>query len=267
MREPPWLFRRRITHQNCVDLDALPFIKSYLRILLKGLDFLHSQAHVIHTGVRPSSCLPIAYILTYMCPDLKLDNIMVTFEDPSTIETFAKAQATHPMARKHLKHHTIYRCHNDFGPVFHGVGKMIPQITDFGHAQWGDKTRILMHPIQPDEMRAPEVLLGIGWSYSADMWNFGAMVRSLHCVPSRAMLNKADVGALERFFSIRTSDNYTVLARSAPCGYDCPHRADTSGAGSAAERHATLAMVSRGHESRGKTGQQCCRVLWRAVLH
>ena len=33
-----------------------------------------------------------------------------------------------------------------------------------------------IHPIQPDSYRAPEVLLGVGWSYSADIWNLGVMV-------------------------------------------------------------------------------------------
>ncbi|PNY23331.1 Protein kinase-like domain protein, partial [Tolypocladium capitatum] len=160
MREPLWLFRRRITHKDRVTHESLPLLKTYLRILLEGLDYMHSQGHVIHA-------------------DLKLDNIMVTFEDQSTIRTFVQAQATHPMARKHVGHRTVYRCHNDFGPVTHGLGNMIPQITDFGLAQRGDKAEPLIHPIQPNEFRAPEVLLGIGWSYSADMWNFGAMIWEL----------------------------------------------------------------------------------------
>jgi len=50
MREPLWIFRRRITHKDRVTLEALPLIKVYLQILLEGLDYMHSQAHVIHTG-------------------------------------------------------------------------------------------------------------------------------------------------------------------------------------------------------------------------
>ncbi|KAI1135447.1 kinase-like protein [Hypoxylon sp. FL0543] len=160
LREPLWLFRRRIEHQDRITRDSLHLIKVYLRILLEGLDYMHSQAHVIHT-------------------DLKLDNIMVTIEDQSTIDAFIEGQATHPMARKRVDDRTVYRCHNDFGPVHKNLGKMIPQITDFGLAQRGDKDEPLIHPIQPDEFRAPEVLLGIGWSYSADMWNFGTMIWEL----------------------------------------------------------------------------------------
>ncbi|EGC46600.1 protein kinase [Histoplasma capsulatum var. duboisii H88] len=62
-----------------------------------------------------------------------------------------------------------------------GLGNMYPQITDFGAAtllandshhgtvQFGTR------PIQPDYYRAPEVALGCGWSFSADIWNLGVM--------------------------------------------------------------------------------------------
>jgi serine/threonine protein kinase len=52
----------------------------------------------------------------------------------------------------------------------------MPVITDFGAAQYGDKAPVRIPPIQPHAYRAPEVMLGIGWSYSADMWNFGLLV-------------------------------------------------------------------------------------------
>ncbi|POR32176.1 Protein kinase domain-containing protein [Tolypocladium paradoxum] len=160
LREPLWLFRKRIAQQESTTHEILPLFKTYLRILLEGLDYMHTQAHVIHT-------------------DLKLDNIMIAIEDRSTIDNFVHGQAAHPMARKHIGDHTVYRCHNDFGPVLKSAGNLIPHITDFGLAQRGDKAEPLIHPIQPDEYRAPEVLLGIGWSYSADVWNFGAMIWDL----------------------------------------------------------------------------------------
>lgn len=160
LKEPLWLYSRRITESRSdVTHTALPLIKVFLRILLEGLDYMHSQAHVVHI-------------------DLKLDNVILTFEDELTIDDFARAQASHPMARKRVGQRTVYRCHNDFGPVMCGLGNMIPQITDFGLAQRGDTGWPLVHPIQPDEFRVPEVLLGTGWSYGADMWNFGAMVES-----------------------------------------------------------------------------------------
>lgn len=104
---------------------------------------------------------------------------MVTLEDQSTIDTFIQNQTGNPMPRKDDGKRKVYLRHNDFGPIPEGgLGKIIPQITDFGQAQRGDKSKPLILPIQPNEYRAPEVLLGIGWSYSADIWNFGTMVGS-----------------------------------------------------------------------------------------
>lgn len=102
---------------------------------------------------------------------------MLTFENQSTIESFVAQQGSNPMARKTFDDHVVYRCHNDFGPILKGLGKMIPNITDFGLAHRCE-VPVLFHPIQPDGYRAPEVLLGFGWSFSADMWNFGLMVSS-----------------------------------------------------------------------------------------
>ena len=51
MREPLWLFRRRVTGEDRVTRLLVPLIKTYLQILLEGLDYLHSECHVIHTGI------------------------------------------------------------------------------------------------------------------------------------------------------------------------------------------------------------------------
>ncbi|KAF4465040.1 kinase-like domain [Fusarium albosuccineum] len=162
MREPLWLFRRRIMGQDKATRPMMPLVKGYLQILLEGLDFLHSEGHIIHT-------------------DLKLDNIMVTFEDQSVIDEFIQGQKQHPMARKQIDGRTIYRCHNNFGDIDgkEALKNIYPKITDFGLAQRVDKPGPHIHPIQPNDCHAPEVLLGTGWSYSADIWNFGIMVWDL----------------------------------------------------------------------------------------
>ncbi|KAE8154409.1 kinase-like domain-containing protein [Aspergillus avenaceus] len=76
----------------------------------------------------------------------------------------------------------VYRCHNDFGPLDpSGLGNMYPQITDFGAAtllgnsKANDTVELGTRPIQPDYYHAPEVVLGCGWSFSADIWNLGVM--------------------------------------------------------------------------------------------
>ena len=78
------------------------------------------------------------------------------------------------MARKIKGGRVTYRSHNDFGPL-KSFG-ILPKIADFGLAQRITPSRRNIHPIQPDHYRAPEVVLGIGWSYSADIWNLGVLV-------------------------------------------------------------------------------------------
>ncbi|KAL9528186.1 Serine/threonine protein [Sphaerulina musiva] len=65
----------------------------------------------------------------------------------------------------------IFQSYSDFGPLKSYVS--VPMITDFDQADDGD---FGAYPIQPDVYRAPEVLLGWGWSHSADIWNFGNLI-------------------------------------------------------------------------------------------
>lgn len=84
------------------------------------------------------------------------------------------------MTRKVFQDHLVYRSHNLFGLLKLEKSMAIyPTITDFGLAQRGDGDGPLIMPIQPRGYMAPEVLLGTGWSYGADIWNLGLMV--MHC--------------------------------------------------------------------------------------
>ncbi|KKZ65630.1 hypothetical protein EMCG_08537 [[Emmonsia] crescens] len=154
MREPIWLFQRRFKNGTI----PLPLVKTYILLLLAGLDYLHTECKVVHT-------------------DLKLDNIMVTFEDPAVVGDFMNSQLDNqPMQYKiDSTGRPVYRCHNDFGPL-RKLGN-IPKIVDFGSSirldaqdDWG------VYPIEPDHYRAPEVILGCGWRMSADIWNFGVLL-------------------------------------------------------------------------------------------
>ncbi|KAK9571763.1 hypothetical protein V6Z88_000140 [Aspergillus fumigatus] len=164
MREPLWILQKRFVDQRL----PLPIAKAYLLILLAGLDYLHSECGVVHT-------------------DLKLDNILMTFENEDVLPNFLKVQINSmPMQYKteSVTRRTIYRCHNDFGPLdWRELRKMVPKIVDFGLATslksdsqgQGGISELGLHPIQPDQYRAPEVILGCGWSFSADIWNFGVL--------------------------------------------------------------------------------------------
>lgn len=105
-----------------------------------------------------------------------------------------------------------YLSHNNFGPLY--SSKMLPKIADFGSAQPGDQLQI--HPIQPDYYRAPEVLLGIGWSYSADIWNLGVLVRLLHdhTLPNHPTFK---MGSKHYYHMQLTLDSFGIFSKTKTC--------------------------------------------------
>ncbi|CAG8947746.1 unnamed protein product [Penicillium salamii] len=153
MREPFSMYQRRFDDRNM----PLPLIKTYIRALLMGLDYLHKECRIVHT-------------------DLKLENIMVSFEDPTVLADFMDSQLENPMAFKiDSAGRPVYQSRNDFGPL--KSLRSIPQLVDFGLAtrleeddDWG------VWPIQPDHYRAPEVILGNGWQMPTDIWNLGVLL-------------------------------------------------------------------------------------------
>ncbi|CBF89377.1 uncharacterized protein ANIA_10082 [Aspergillus nidulans FGSC A4] len=189
MREPLWILRKRFVDWRL----PLSIAKAYLLILLAGLDYLHSECRVVHTGEYFVLSSPLNIITpmritdTFFQLDLKLDNILITFANQDILLNFVKEQTTNmPMQCKTdpTSGRTIYRCHNDFGSLNWGeLQKMLPNIVDFGLAARSESDHqgqvrnetVGSHPIQPDHYRAPEVILGCPWSFSADIWNIGVL--------------------------------------------------------------------------------------------
>jgi serine/threonine protein kinase len=123
--------------------------------------------------------------------DLKLGNILMSFENEHILTDFIERPQPMQFKVDNESGRTIYRCHNDFGALDgREIKNMVPKIADFGLATRLDRpsTRIGMvaeqlgiYPIQPDYYRAPEVILGCGWDFKADIWNFGVLVRPCTC--------------------------------------------------------------------------------------
>ncbi|KAF4624528.1 hypothetical protein G7Y89_g13642 [Cudoniella acicularis] len=106
--------------------------------------------------------------------NLKVDNVLVDLESESVLEDFVQQQRQIPLPR-HVTDdgHITYLSKSDFGPLRDYF--ILPEIADLDLAQSGEGfTRI--HPVQPHRYRAPEVILGTGWSYSADIWNVGVLM-------------------------------------------------------------------------------------------
>lgn len=105
--------------------------------------------------------------------DLKPDNILLKIEDPAILDRDARDEYVNPLPQKVTDKGIIYLSRNDYGQFSKPTG--IIQITDFGSSVSGK----IPHSgcIQADSYRAPEVILDAGYSYSADIWSLGVMVR------------------------------------------------------------------------------------------
>ncbi|KAM5433522.1 hypothetical protein MferCBS31731_007028 [Microsporum ferrugineum] len=163
MREPLWIFQKRFVDRQV----PLPIAKAYIYFLLVSLDYLHSECKIVHT-------------------DLKLDNILMCFENDNILTNFIKRKRPMQYKVDDKSGRTIYRCHNDFGSLdVKDIKNMFPRIADFGLAirldQQSTRNGVVgehlgIYPIQPDHYRAPEVILGCGWDSKADIWNFGVLL-------------------------------------------------------------------------------------------
>ncbi|KAI2706405.1 hypothetical protein DTO012A7_5177 [Penicillium roqueforti] len=150
MREPMSMFQKRFKNR----IIPLPIAKAYIQLLLVGLQYLHAECKIVHT-------------------DLKLANILMTFEDKKAIPRFIQEQVTRlPMHYKTdpITNHTTYQSYHGFGAMdVEDVGNVLPRITDFGSA-W----QFVVDPETKSQNEA--VVLGYGWDFSTDIWNFGVLV-------------------------------------------------------------------------------------------
>lgn len=152
LRQPLWMLGKQ-----CGNNGRLPprKVKKVLPSILKCLDFLHSEANVIHT-------------------DLKGDHFMVPFESYNVLSNYVTRQQANPAPRLEGNGRAIHESRPDFGRMKRDVDFV--KITDFGLAVRGDVMKKPNHDIQPHAYTAPEVMLKAGWSYSADIWNLGMVV-------------------------------------------------------------------------------------------
>lgn len=156
LRERIWRLGR---HLGSIGVSPV-VLKPFLRVLLEGLDFLHSECGIIHT-------------------DLKADNLLIAFEDATVIRVYVRQQELDPPLHAVRDGHPVWQSRPDFGPLKTGTGLL--KISDFSAAVSGNVPRAHTHDIQPQPFCAPEVLLKAGWKYSADIWNLRTMVSAIYC--------------------------------------------------------------------------------------
>ena len=133
------------------------FQKKVLRAMLRCLDFLHAEARIVHT-------------------DFKLDIMMLTTNDDTT-ETFVHKLGSRRLRGKHdCQNNRIIYESIDFTVLveFDSLSVGRPLLGDFGDA------RIMLESgqldpagVQPEPLRALEVVLGMEWSTPVDIWSVG----------------------------------------------------------------------------------------------
>ncbi|KAK8243395.1 kinase-like domain-containing protein [Phyllosticta capitalensis] len=153
VHQPLWKSVHDLRHCNPVRrLPEVMMANLLLRIFL-ALDFLHTECHVAHT-------------------DIKEHNMLIG-ADSSIFHSFEEEELAQPCPRKEVDGRTIYEYRelNNF-PKEYGQ----PALCDLGSAVALDDGVEHREDIQPNIYRAPEVILGVPWSYSVDVWNVGCVI-------------------------------------------------------------------------------------------
>ncbi|KAL7651943.1 hypothetical protein ACMYSQ_009270 [Aspergillus niger] len=153
---PLWESVLAFLRRNPVERLPSAVIAVVLHRLFLALDFLHTECKIAHT-------------------DIKADNIMFGIKDDSVFTDIEENELQRPVPRKEVDERTIYMSRELKVP--RGIGA--PVLCDFGSAMVvNDEYQRVF--IQPQIYRAPEVILGVPWTYSADIWNVGCMIWDLY---------------------------------------------------------------------------------------
>jgi serine/threonine-protein kinase SRPK3 len=145
---------------------TLKSAKPLVRQILTGLNYLHTECRIIHTGELP--LLPEVRVL--MQTDISLSNILLEQPNKRVWDDVEKSEIARPCWAVEKEGRMIYASLFLDAHIEPGAARL----ADFGLAVRGDHQ--YTHPIQPSGMEAPEVLIRSQWSYSADIWNFGVLV-------------------------------------------------------------------------------------------
>ncbi|KAL8972125.1 MAG: hypothetical protein Q9197_002927 [Variospora fuerteventurae] len=190
LREPLWLLGR---HLGTVGLPPT-ILKAFLKLVLKGLDFLHSECHIIHT-------------------DLKSDNLLLGFEDRSVINDYVRKQKENPPQSKEVHGHPIYQSRPDFGGLRKGVGLL--KISDFGAAVFGNATNFYFVAQLWELLQDISLLDGLrpeGDRYSREA-HFAQMIGLLG-PPPQELLDRADNATLSSLYTVEGEFKHPQLIPS-----------------------------------------------------
>jgi len=108
--------------------------------------------------------------LTVERADIQPKNILLGVLDTSAFTRYEEDEHKYPMPRKELPSRTVYTSK----PMLFTKGA--PSLADLSEARFENPENVDF--VMPDLYRAPEVVLGMPWSYPIDTWGFAMTVCS-----------------------------------------------------------------------------------------
>ncbi|KAK9164904.1 hypothetical protein Scep_000095 [Stephania cephalantha] len=159
-------------------------VREISRWILHGLDYLHRELGIIHSDLKPENILLVSTIDPSKDP-IRSECTPI-LEKPegnpnggvavvSMIEKKLKKKAKRARARISGQRDSMGGIPNRERSL-EGLDLRC-KIVDFGNACWADKQ--FTDDIQTRQYRAPEVIIGAGYSFSVDMWSFACIAFEL----------------------------------------------------------------------------------------
>ncbi|KAF8405558.1 hypothetical protein HHK36_010465 [Tetracentron sinense] len=170
----------RYNHYRALELNK---VREICKSVLLGLDYLHRELGIIHTDLKPENVLLVSTIdptkdpiRSGLSPVLERpegnpnSGVMVNI-DEKKLKRKAKRAVAKISGRRASMGGTSKRERG-----LDGIDLRC-KIVDFGNACWVDKQ--YTNDIQTMQYRAPEVIIGAGYSFSVDMWSFACIAFEL----------------------------------------------------------------------------------------
>ncbi|RYC56038.1 hypothetical protein CHU98_g10165 [Xylaria longipes] len=127
---------------------SIPVAKKVTKELLMALAFLHDSCQVIHTDIKPQNIHAPSKVFSPFYPP----------HDPPT--------------DYYMKSEQVISGEEELETADVSI-----RLADFGTTSWVDEH--LTEWIQPQMLRAPEVILGAPWDHKVDIWNLGLIIWEL----------------------------------------------------------------------------------------